>query len=62
MGVFLFTALTIAIFLFLLMLMPKILYFATLIFHVFFPKKKIKGNSKNYKLTDLKELKTTKRK
>jgi len=58
MGVFLFIILTIAVFFFLLMLMPKILYFATLIYHVFVPKekKKIKGKSKDYKLSDLKEM------
>ena len=38
-----FIILTIFIFIFLLMLLPKILYIATLIYHVFFPKKKIIG-------------------
>ncbi len=56
MGVFLFIILTIAVFLFLLMLIPSIIYFAVLIYHLFFPKKKIKGKSKDYKLSDLKEM------
>ena len=63
MGVFLFTILTIAVFFFLLMLMPKILYFATLLYHLVVreKKKKIKGQSKDYKLSDLKELKSTRK-
>jgi len=56
-----FIILTIFIFIFLLALLPKILYFATLIYHVFFPKKKIKGSSRTYKLSDLKDLKTEKK-
>ena len=58
MGALEFIILTVLVFFFLLALMPKILYFATLVYHLIVPKekKKIKGMSTKYKISDLKEV------
>jgi len=58
--IFIFIALTIAAFIFLLFLFPRILYFVTLIYYVLKQKYKKNKRNKNYSLKNLKEISSEK--
>lgn len=61
MGGFGFLILTIFVFFFMLIvIMPKILYFSTLIYHALFKKTKVKKKAPYLTLKDFKEIKSEK--